>query len=52
MTADRPPWIGIVTAPSLLSSLEVQRRMAPTIGRSNYSSLPSRLLPMLTNEGT
>jgi hypothetical protein len=52
MTADRPPWAGTVTTPSLPSPLEVQRRMAQTIGRSTYSWPPSRLLPMLPREGT
>jgi hypothetical protein len=52
MTADRAPWKGIVTAPSLPSSLKVQRRVAQAIGRSTYSWPPSRLLPMLPNTGT
>jgi hypothetical protein len=52
MTADWPPWTGTVTAPSLPSSLEVQRRVAQVIGRSTYSWPPSRLLPVLSNEGT
>jgi hypothetical protein len=33
MTADRAPWEGIVTAPSLPSSLEVQHRVGKAIGR-------------------
>jgi hypothetical protein len=37
MTADRPPWEGTVTAPSLPSSLEVQCQVAQVIGRSTYS---------------
>jgi hypothetical protein len=41
-----------VNAPSLPSSLEVQRRVAQAIGRSTYSWPPSRLLPMLPNAGT
>jgi hypothetical protein len=41
-----------VTAPTLPSPLEVQRRVAQAIGRSSYSSPPARLLPMLPNEGT
>jgi hypothetical protein len=41
-----------VTAPSLLSLLEVQRHVAQAIGRSTYSWPPSWLLPMLRNEGT
>jgi hypothetical protein len=32
MTADRAPWTGTVTAPTLLSPLEIQRRMAQVIG--------------------
>jgi hypothetical protein len=52
MTADRSPWTGTVTAPSFLSLLEVRRRVAQAIGRSTYSWPPSRLLPMLPNEGT
>jgi hypothetical protein len=40
-----------VTTPSLPSSPEVQRRVAQAIGRSTYSWLPSRLLPMLPNAG-
>jgi hypothetical protein len=51
MTADRPPWEGIVTASSP-SPLEVQRHVAQAIGRSTYSWPPSRLLPMLPNAGT
>jgi hypothetical protein len=49
MTADRPPWTGTVTTPSLPSLLEVQRRMEQAIGRSTYSWPPSRLLSMLPN---
>jgi hypothetical protein len=41
-----------VTAPSLPSPLEVQRRVVYAIGRSTYSWPPSRLLPMLPNAGT
>jgi hypothetical protein len=41
-----------VTAPSLPSSLEVQHHVAQAIKRSTYSWPPSRLLPMLPNEGT
>jgi hypothetical protein len=52
MTADRAPWEGTVTAPSLSSSLEVHRRVAQAIGRSTYLWPPSRLLPMLPNAGT
>jgi hypothetical protein len=52
MTADRAPWAGTVTAPSLPSPLEVQRRVAQAIGRSTYSWSPSRMLPMLPNAGT
>jgi hypothetical protein len=52
MTADQAPWTGTVTAPSFPSPLEVQRRVAQAIERSTYSWLPSRLLPMLPNEGT
>jgi hypothetical protein len=40
-----------VTAPSLSSSLDVQRRVAQVIGRSTYSWPLSRLLPMLPNAG-
>jgi hypothetical protein len=52
MTADRPAYAGTVTAPSLPSPLEVQRRVAQAIGRSMYSWPPSRLLPMLPHAGT
>jgi hypothetical protein len=52
MTTDRAPWVGTVTAPLPPSLLEVQRRMAQAIGRSTYSWLPSRMLPMLPNAGT
>jgi hypothetical protein len=52
MTADRPPWTGIVTAPTLPSPLEVQRRMAQAIEKSTYSWPPARLLQMLPHEGT
>jgi hypothetical protein len=52
MTVDRAPWTGTVTAPLLLSLLEVQRHVAQAIGRSTYSWPPSRLLPMLPNAGT
>jgi hypothetical protein len=52
MTAERAPWVGTVTAPELLSPLEVQRRVAQAIGRSTYSWSPSRMLPMLPNVGT
>jgi hypothetical protein len=48
MTADRVPWEGTVTAPSLL---KVQRRVVQVIGRSTYSWPPSRLLLMLPNAG-
>jgi hypothetical protein len=41
-----------VTALSLPSSLEVQRRVGQAVGRSSYSWPPSRLLPMLPNVGT
>jgi hypothetical protein len=51
MTADRPPWEGTVTVPSLPSSLEVQCHVAQAIGRSTYSWPPSRLLPMLADAG-
>jgi hypothetical protein len=52
MTADRAPWMGTVTALTLPSPLEVQRRVAQAIRRSTYMWPPSRLLPMLPNEGT
>jgi hypothetical protein len=52
MTADQAPWAGTVTALFLPSPLEVQRRVAHAIERSTYSWTPSRLLPMLPNEGT
>jgi hypothetical protein len=52
MTADWAPWMGTGTAPSLPSSLEVQRRVAQVIGRSTYSWPPSQLLPILPNEET
>jgi hypothetical protein len=41
-----------VIALSLLSSLEVQRRVAQAIGGWTYLWPPSRLLPMLPNAGT
>jgi hypothetical protein len=41
-----------MTAPSLPSPLEVQRRVAQAIGRSTYSWPSSRLLPMLPNART
>jgi hypothetical protein len=47
MTTDSPPWAGTVTALEPPSPLEVQRRVAQAIGRSNYSWPPSRMLPML-----
>jgi hypothetical protein len=40
-----------MTALSLPSSLEVQRHVAQTIGRSTYLWPPSRLLLMLPNAG-
>jgi hypothetical protein len=52
MIADPPPWTGTVTAPSLLSPLEVQCRVVQAIERSTYSWPPARLLPMLPHEGT
>jgi hypothetical protein len=52
MTADCPPWVGTVTAPSPPSLLEVQRRVAQAVGRSTYSWPPSRMLPMLPDAGT
>jgi hypothetical protein len=52
MTADRPPWVGTMSASSLPSSLEVQRHVGQAIGRSSYSWPPARLLPMLPNAGT
>jgi hypothetical protein len=52
MTANRAPWTGTVTAPSLPSPLEVQRRVMEAIGRSTYLWPPSRLLLMLPSEGT
>jgi hypothetical protein len=52
MTAVRALWEGTVIAPSLPSSLEVQRRVAQAIGRSTYSWPSSRLLLMLPNVGT
>jgi hypothetical protein len=52
MTADPAPSEGTVTAPSLPSSLEVQRRVAQAIGRSTYSWPSSWLHPMLPNAGT
>jgi hypothetical protein len=52
MTADRAPWVGTVTAPSLPLPLEVQRHVVQAIGRSTYSWPPLWLLPMLPNEGT
>jgi hypothetical protein len=52
MTANQAPWTGTVTAPSLPSPLEVQRRVTEAIGRSTYLWPPSRLLPMLPSEGT
>jgi hypothetical protein len=40
-----------MTAPSLPSSLDVQRRVTQAIGRSTYTRPSSRLLPMLPNAG-
>jgi hypothetical protein len=51
MAADRAPWTGTMTAPSLPSPLEVQRRVAQAIGRLTYSLPPARLHPMLPHEG-
>jgi hypothetical protein len=51
MTADRAPWVGTVTAPKLLSPLEVQRHVAQVIKRATYSWPPSRMLPMLPMRG-
>jgi hypothetical protein len=44
--------MGTVTALTLPSLLEVQRRVAQAIGRLTYSWPPTRLLPMLPDEGT
>jgi hypothetical protein len=52
MTADQAPYTGTVTAPTLPSPLEVQRRVAQAIGKSTYLWPPARLLPMLPHEGT
>jgi hypothetical protein len=52
MTADRPPWMGTVSAPFIPSLLEVQQPMVQVIGRSTYSWPLSRLLPIIPNEGT
>jgi hypothetical protein len=52
MTADRAPWVGTVTAPTLPSPLEIQRRVAQAIGKASYSWPSARLLPMLPHEGT
>jgi hypothetical protein len=52
MMADRAPWTGTVTAPTLPSPLEVQRRVAQAIGRSTYSWPQELLFPMLPHEGT
>jgi hypothetical protein len=52
MTDDRPPWTGTMTALSLPSPLEVQRRVAQAIGKASFSWPPARLLPMLPHEGT
>jgi hypothetical protein len=52
MMADRAPWEGTVTAPSLSSSLKVQHRVGQAIGRSTYLWPPSWLLQMLPNAGT
>jgi hypothetical protein len=52
MTADRAPWMGTVTASTLPSPLEIQRRVAQAIGKASYSWPPTRLLPMLPHEGT
>jgi hypothetical protein len=51
MTTERAPWVETVTAPELPSPLEIQRRVAHSIGRSTYSWPPSRMLPMLPNAG-
>jgi hypothetical protein len=52
MTANRAPWVGTVTAPTLPSPLEIQRRMAQAIGKVSYSWPQARLLSMLPHEGT
>jgi hypothetical protein len=41
-----------VTTPTLLSPLEIQRRVVQAIGKASYSWPPARLLPMLPHEGT
>jgi hypothetical protein len=46
------PWMGTVTAPTLPSPLEIQRRVAQEIGKASYSWPPAHLLPMLPHEGT
>jgi hypothetical protein len=51
-TADWPPWTGIVTAPTLPSQLEIQRRVAQAIGKASFLWPPSRLVSMLPHEGT
>jgi hypothetical protein len=51
-TTDRAPWTRTMTAPTLPSPLEVQRRVVQAIGRSTYSWPPAWLLPMLPHKGT
>jgi hypothetical protein len=46
MTADQAHWTGTVTAPTLPSPLEVQRRVAQAVRRSTYSWPLARLLSM------
>jgi hypothetical protein len=52
MTADRAPWTGTMTTPTLQLPLEIQRRVAQVIGKASYSWPPARLLPMLPHKGT
>jgi hypothetical protein len=52
LTPNRAPFEGTVTTPEPPSLDEIQHRVALAIGKASYSWPPSRLLPMLPNEGT
>jgi hypothetical protein len=44
--------VGTMMTPEPPSQKEVQRRVSVAIGKASHSWSPSRLLPMLPNEGT
>jgi hypothetical protein len=52
MTADRAPWAGTVTAPTVPSPLEIQCCMAQAIGKASYSWPLTRLISMPPHKGT